>query len=495
MYDANRTNINRRNFLKAIGMGAIAAGVTGCDIDPGKTAGGGKTTLTGSRPNIILIMADDASAQDFSCYGGTNPLQTPNVDKLAKTGVQFRTAYATPLCGPSRALLLSGKYATRTGHWCNWGAFNTGSVNSVEGQTFYRLLHDAGYKTAVTGKWSWDRPNTPAHCDEACIWPREVEQLTDEMKAQYKGPVGTDPLWHATSRYWQPCVLKNGELMPTTPDDYGPDIYTDFVIDFAKRSSESGKPFMVYYPMVLPHGADELRPGKIFPPTPDPDNKGEKIDGGVKGMKAYVDHIVGRIVKGLDENGLRENTIVIFTTDNGGYGNRGKSTVCEPGVWVPFIVNCPEKIAARGMVDEMASLADILPTFAEFAGATLTEEVDGMSFVPVLEGKPGKRDHLFTYLGSEVTLRDRRWMLERYFDKDNPGKFWDCGDITAGGPDDEPNKFYKDVTDSKKPEVVAAKEKFMKLLAQYPVPQGIPRTWAERREAELKMRAEKELNK
>ena len=235
MSNAKQTNINRRDFLKAIGIGAVAMSGFGCDP---KSAN--KATLVGSRPNIILIMADDISAQDFSCYGGTNPLNTPNIDNLAKTGVQFRTAYATPLCGPTRAMLLSGNYATRTGHWCNWGAFNTGSVDSVRGQTFYSIMQDAGYATAVTGKWSWDKPNIPAHFDEACIWPREVESLTDEMKAQYKGPVGTDPLWHATSRYWHPCVVKNGKLMETKPDDYGPDIYTDFVVDFADGDALNG---------------------------------------------------------------------------------------------------------------------------------------------------------------------------------------------------------------------------------------------------------------
>jgi arylsulfatase A-like enzyme len=469
--------------VRLVTVGLVVLAVFACTQNPKGGSPGSGADLAGSRPNILLVMADDMDAADLGCYGAEH-ISTPNLDELARTGIQFRTAYATSLCGPTRSMLLSGKYATRTGHWCNWSYFNTGSVDPLTDETFYSILHEVGYRTVVAGKWSWDKPR-PVHFDESCIYARTIDHLP--AGAVYDGYVSDDPLWKAGARYWYPLVLQNGEHLPTTDKDYGPEIFCDYLVDFMKRHSDGGQPLLMYYPMVIPHAEDARKSEQMgFPPTPDPEHPGRTIDGGYDGMKAYVDVLMGRLVDGLEKAGIRDNTLVIFTTDNGSYGPRGKGTTCEPGSWVPFIVNCPGMIPAGGPVDEMASLADILPTFAELAGAEYSGEIDGISFIPVLEGKPGKRDHLFSYLGSEVILRDRRWLLEHNYDEEDPGIFWDCGTITAGNCKEDPSRYYRNVTGSDDPEVLAAKERFMDLLGRYEVPEGIPRTWKERREYQLK---------
>ena len=423
--------------------------------------------LAGSRPNILLINADDMDAADIGCYGAKH-VSTPVIDDLAATGIQFRTAYTPSMCGPSRAMLLSGKYATRTGRWHNDGAFNTGTVDPKNEETFYNILHKAGYKTVVAGKWSWDVP-LPIYFDESCIYPRTVDRLPKGVV--YDGYVGGNGNWRAGARFWHPMIIQNGKYLPTTEKDYGPDIFSNFLVDFMKRNKDSEQPLLMYYPMVLCHAEDARKAQKMgFPPTPDPNHPGELLNNKYNGLKEYIDFVVGKLVRTLEETGLRENTIIIFTTDNGSYGPRGKARTYEPGSWVPFIVNCPDVIPKRGLVDEMVSHSDILPTFAQLAGAEVESEIDGISFLPVLEGKSGKRDHLISYLGRELVVTDGRWLVERYNSPDNQMLFWDCGSVTAGSSYEDPNRYYKNVTDSKDPEVLKAKKRVLKIVKDFKIP-------------------------
>jgi arylsulfatase A-like enzyme len=426
-------------------------------------------------------MSDDMGAYDFSCYKGTNPTHTPNIDKLAETGIQFRTAYATSLCTPSRAMIMTGKYATRTGIYCNWSMYNVRQAEFYKHTRFQQIMKESGYATALAGKWNgyvefgeywgkWDQCN-PEYFDESLIWPRTTSFVPDSMVYEGETVQYTDHF--DASRYWQPLLLKNGTYLPTSPDDYAPDMFCDFLIDFMKRHSEGEQPFFIYYPMCLPHG----EPGRKNPQPPTP--------GGEKNMREYVDVVVGRLVRAVDELDLRDNTIIIFTSDNGsGSPPRGKNTSCEPAFWVPFIVNCPGKVPASGLIDEMVSLADVFPTFVELAGASYEEEIDGISFLPVLEGKPGKREYLYSYIAGEQIVRDRRWLLEQVHES-REGTFWDCGDITAGSSRDNPVDFYKNVSDSDDPEVLAARERFNEILLKYKPPAGIPFSWEARRDSTL----------
>lgn len=474
----NKRILTRRSFLSMTAGGVVASCLPGCNSATAQTkkATPVSSKLAGSQPNIVLIMADDIGAFDFSCYGGTI-MQSTHIDHLAQTGVQFRTAYATSLCTPTRAMIMTGKYATRTGVYGNWGDWNVNQDQFYKHDNFLKILQQAGYQTAIAGKfdnyvefgkdWGTFDKRTLDHCDVSCIWPRDTRFVPQGQK--FAGETVQYGDHFDTSRYYQPLILQNGKYRPTTKDEYAPDIFTQFLSDFFKTSAGSDRPFFAYYSMVLPHGDPGLKDPNPRPPDPS------------KSMFEYVDVCVGRIVDALDEFGLRDNTVIIFTSDNGsGAPPRGKNTSAEPAFWVPLIVNCPARIPARGLVDEMASLADIFPTMADLADARYHQEIDGLSFLPVLEGKPGERDYVFSYIAGERIIRDRRWLWEQIHET-RPGTFWDCGNITAGSSRTDPNKFYKNVTGSKAPEVLAARARFEKILKKYPAPSGVPFSWEARR--------------
>ena len=212
---------------------------------------------TSERPNIILIMSDDHGAEDFSCYNSSTPFKSPNIKELAESGVQFRICYTTNLCGPTRAMIMSGKHPQKSCHWCNWGVFNKDHkdfpYDLVNDVTFYRTLSEAGYITCLAGKWDGYKGLMPKYFDASCIWPREVRWIPES--ANYTGHTKTDdPLWQPTATFWHPFIMQNGEFLETTDDDFSEDIFSDFIIDFVRENKDSGRPFFVYYPMILPTG-------------------------------------------------------------------------------------------------------------------------------------------------------------------------------------------------------------------------------------------------
>lgn len=416
------------------------------------------------RPNLIVIMADDLGAKELSCYG--HPLhQTPHLDRLAGSGIQFDTCYTACICHPTRFEIMTGQYGSTNGVYHFAGRPGGPGRNSPEEQivnhlTFGKVLQGAGYATAQAGKWqlTGEHPNLVVEngFDEYCMWaykhnlPRGVEHT-----GGWEGKEG-----QKTSRYWHPSIVRNGEYVPTTIDDYGPDIYTDFVIDFIRRHRDG--PFFVYYPMALTHGPfyatpasnpnerDKFRNSKQ-------DHFGENVE--------YMDHLVGRIVAALDEMGLREDTIVMFTGDNG-TGGEGKGTPTELGARVPMIVNCPGRVAPTGLTDALVDTSDVMPTLVELAGAELPADhpVDGHSIVPILRGEQSDvREWIFSYLADRRVLRTKRWLLERN-SPDDYGTLFDCGDSRDG-------TGYRDVTDSTDPEVLAIKRQFEEILATQPVPE------------------------
>ncbi|MBN2308315.1 MAG: sulfatase-like hydrolase/transferase, partial [Candidatus Hydrogenedentes bacterium] len=215
------------------------------------------------------------------------------------------------------------------------------------------------------------------------------------------------------------------------------------------------EPFFLYYPMCLTHGP--------FYPTPDTWKEGEPRqhnDRANFGANVeYMDKLVGRIVAALDEAGLRDDTVLFFTTDNG-TGGAGKGTVTEAGCRVPMIVNGPGHVKRLGARKELVDFSDMLPTLAEFAGAQLPDgyAVDGGSFAPLLRGDPyEEREWIFSYLADKRMLRDKRWLLE------GDGRFFDCGASRDGAG-------YADVTDSEKPDVAAARQRFERILEGLPGP-------------------------
>ncbi|MCB9383649.1 MAG: sulfatase-like hydrolase/transferase [Bryobacterales bacterium] len=327
-------------------------------------------------PNVVLIMADDVG---YECFGfsGSKQYATPQLDRIADSGVRFRNAFSTPLCTPSRVTIMTGKSNVR--NYVDFGALSPGET------TFAKLFHDAGYATAIAGKWqlqgSADAAGTPpaeAGFDTYCLW---------------NTPLTKRP------RYWTPSIEHDGKLLNLPADAYGPDVFSDFLIRFMERNRE--KPFFVYYPMALVHDP--------FLPTPDSADRNSKDEQrNFEDMVAYMDKIVGRIDATIDRLGLRDNTVLIFTADNGTHKNiqsrldgrviqGGKGTPTDRGTHVPLLVRAPGFGPGGRVLDDLVDFADFLPTLADVIGAAAPKS-DGRSFWPRIQGKTGDpREWLFTW--------------------------------------------------------------------------------------------------
>jgi len=423
--------ITRRTFL------GLAAAVAGAQAQQPKR-------------NVLVILADDLGAGELGCYGHPTH-QTPNLDRMARDGVRFETCYATPLCSPTRVELMTGRYGFRTGFTNFIGRVTTRKERlSADEYTFGDMFHTAGYRTGLSGKWQLglvSKHPTMIHdsgFDEYFSWAWQEGGL----------PAGHTFPASVRNRYWHPAIVENGKHYPTRPDQYGEDLYSDWIINFMKRQKASGTPFLAYYPMCLVH-----RP---WEPPPDLKNPGSKLEGNLRTNVEYMDHVVGKVLRSIDEMGLRESTVVLFIGDNGTDGD-GKASVTEKGVRVPLIVRGPglrKGLVSRDLVD----LSDVLPTLAELTGARppAGHVLDGRSFAPQLRGEKGNpREWIFSYLAYERMLRDRRWLLE------GDGKFYDCGDSRDGSG-------YKDVTASSDPTVKAARARFAKILEGLPAPPEDP---------------------
>lgn len=335
-------------------------------------------TAESTRPNIVFIMVDDLGKDWIGCYGA-DEIETPRIDALAADGMLFHNAYSMPQCTPTRVTLLTGRYPHHTGwvnHWDvpRWGV---GYFDWEREQTYARLLRDAGYRTAIAGKWQIndfrlvpDALNRHGF-DDWCVW------------TGYES--GNRP---SAERYWNPYIhTRDGSR--TYEGEFGPDIYNRFLIEFMERHRD--EPMMLYYPMCLTHG-----PLVTTPDEPNATTGREKH----RAMVRYTDKLVGRLVDGIERLGLRDRTIIIFTTDNGTSGGMrgtidgkrpsgGKASKFEGGVCMPFIVNCPGLVPAGVETDALVDFSDLLPTFVELAGANVPArlDIDGHSFAPLLLGK------------------------------------------------------------------------------------------------------------
>jgi len=429
----------------------------------GACSSGSPPESRATKPNIVLIMADDLGMETIGAYGGTS-YQTPNIDRLARTGIRFTRGYAQPLCTPTRLQLMTGKYNAR-----NWKAF--GILDPSE-RTFGHMMSEAGYKTLISGKWQLYSYNPPDFEPE---W---------RGKGMHPKDAGFDEyfLWHALhtedkgSRYADPVILDNGELLEAK-GDYGPDLYTARIIDFIERNA--GEPFFVYYPMALTHGP--------FNPTPHSEvwEAGDRLvsddEKYFPGMVEYMDAVVGRIVGKLDELGLRENTLVIFFSDNGSpwtvysemNGERvkgGKGEMNERGTRVPLIANWPGTVPAGKVLDDLIDSSDFYPTIAELAGVDISQEgvIDGRSFLPQLRGEPGPpREWVFFHHDPTPGWSKKGRGLDRWAE-DHDYKLFEDGRFFTVSRDSlsETEIAPDDMT----PEMKAAAERLRKVLDSIPNP-------------------------
>ena len=364
-----------------------------------------------SQPNILFILVDDLGKEWIHCYGAEG-IETPAIDQLAATGMKFNNAWCMPQCTPTRVTLLTGQYPFRhgwTNHWDvpRWGA--GGHFDAQRNTTYANVLRDAGYATCAAGKWQIDdfrvEPDAmhAAGFDDWCMWTGYEAQ---------NPPSG--------NRYWDAYINTKGQGSKAHTGKFGPDVYCDYLIDFIGKHKD--QPMLLYYPMALTHG----------PLTTTPDNKDERGKQQLfAGMVRYTDKLVGRLVAALDEAGVRGNTIIVFTTDNGTGGNSnrrlgrvvrgGKAQMSEQnGTAMPFIVNCPGTVPAGVVTDALVDFTDLLPTFAELGGGKLpaAREVDGKSFAPLILGKSesGPRKWIMSMGGGAATLRDGRVVPKLTYD-------------------------------------------------------------------------------
>jgi arylsulfatase A len=353
-------------------------------------AGGPLPAAEVQRPNVILLLADDIGVGGFGCYGG-DKYRTPNLDALARGGTRFEYCYSMPLCGPSRACLLTGRYAFRTGMAGN----NTGRRVSPDREVcLARVLREAGYATAFAGKW-----NQLTYLDslaDARKWGWDEYLKWD----QADGP----------GRYWKPRYYRDGKLLEGVGQKYGPDLCHEFAVDFIGR--HKGRPFFLYYPLVLVHGPIVRTPDSAA------GSKDLRAD-----MVAYLDKVVGRLVAELDRQRLRERTVILFTSDNGTpgrdtIGGRAlegrKGQLKEGGSRVPLIANWTGSVPAGRVCKDLTDFSDFFPTVLELAGAEPPAGVtlDGRSFAPQLRGLPGRpREWVYVQLNDGRYVCDARWKL------------------------------------------------------------------------------------
>ncbi|NND98531.1 MAG: sulfatase-like hydrolase/transferase [Pirellulaceae bacterium] len=364
---------------------------------------------THQRPNIVLIMADDLGFETIGANGGTS-YRTPVLDQMAAQGVRFEHCYAQPICTPTRVKLMTGIYNVR--NYAKFGFLET------QQRTFANILRDAGYKTCIVGKWQLGQDkNLPDHFgfDEHCLWQ----------------------LFRRPSRYPSPGLEINGVAKDYKPG-YGPDVVADYALNFIDQNKD--QPFLLYYPMILTHCPFEPTPDSADWDPQSPGSKTYKGDAKYFGdMVTYMDKTVGRILDQLDQSGVRDNTLVLFTGDNGTdtpvvsmmgdiavAGQKGQTT--DGGTRVPLIAQWPGRTPKGNVCRDLVDFSDFLPTMCAAAKVDppTSPPLDGQSFLPQLMGETGTpRDWIYIWYarnggptGKEFT-RDQRYKLYR------SGKFFD----------------------------------------------------------------------
>jgi arylsulfatase A len=363
------------------------------------------------RPNIILILADDLGYETLGADGGTS-YRTPQLDKLAATGVRFTHCFVQPLCTPTRVQLMTGRYNVR-----NYISFGNMDPQAV---TFANLLRQAGYATCITGKWQLGRDRELPKkfgFDEYCLWQHT----------------------RRPPRYANPGLEINGIEKNYTHGEYGPDLVNAYALDFITRQKDS--PFFLYYPMMLTHAP--------YQPTPDskdwdPQAQGEQVNRRPEhfgDMVAYMDKLVGKVVARLDALGIRDHTLLLFVGDNGtGRGTRsmmgdrlvtgGKGTTTDAGMRVPLLVSWPGKVTAGSVCGDLVDSTDFLPTVLDAAGVVPPTglKLDGLTFLPQVLGAEGQpRDWIYSWYSprQSANMTVREFAFNHRYKLYRSGEFFD----------------------------------------------------------------------
>ncbi len=418
-----------------------------------------QSAVNEKKPNIILIVADDLGYGELGCYG-QKWIRTPNIDQIAADGIRFTQFYAgSPVCAPSRCTLLTGKH---TGHAyirdngnppdrrdlgrAEDGYFPGQNPLADEETTIAELLKTQGYATAAIGKWGLGYENSSG----------DPNRQGFDLFYGYLCQV------HAHNHFPR-FLWRNGQREQLTGNtrtlngqQHSQDKFTENALAFIRANQD--KPFFLYLPLTIPHlsiqtTAESLAmyQGKI--PEADYEHRGYLRHpyprAGYAAMVSHVDRDVGKIVSLIKELGLDDNTIVMFTSDNGPTFNRiggsdsdffassgplhgRKASVYEGGIRVPLVARWPDHIQPGTETDHISAFWDMLPTLCGIAGAAAPAGIDGISFLPTLLGKPGQAEHESLYwefpsYGGQQAMREGKWKAVRLrmFDTEGPIQLYD----------------------------------------------------------------------
>ena len=339
-----------------------------------------------SKPNVILIMADDIGYEALS-INGANDIRTPVLDSLARNGINFKNAYSQPLCTPSRVKIMTGKP--------NYENYEYFTYLNPKEKTFGNLFQDNGYKTLVAGKWQLNGVQF------------KLDDYTD-LKRPYTFGFDSYMLWWLAergSRFANPVLVNNEKKIDTSIDDYGPEIVSDYIVDFINEHSNS--PFFIYYPMMLVHDP--------FLPTPNSknwENEQNRLNSNnpeyFPEMVSYMDSTVGKIINTLKNNNIDDNTIIIFLGDNGTdrkvftknnnvlvKGSKGLTN--KYGTNVPLIISWSK---LKKIKNEQTPLVDLIDFYSTFEDLLNVEKKtsNGVSLLPLLLGENfDERKYITTY--------------------------------------------------------------------------------------------------
>ena len=435
--------MDRRRFLKSAGI-AVASLST-----PAWRAWAEQAAAGSSRPNIIFILGDDVGMSEIACYGG-DAYKTPNIDELARTGSRFEHCYAMPLCGPSRAAALTGRYPFRTGLIDNQSAE---AIQPDRETMIPTVLKKAGYASVHVGKWG-QMSLGPAQWgfDEHLVFAGSGRYWAEQNAARKN-----------QKRVARMAYTQNGKPKPLAASEYLPDLMHAFLVDFIRRHQQG--PFFAYYCLSHVH-APILR-------TPD-SKPGATPEQLYADNVAYMDKLVGRLVSDLDRLNLREKTLIVFAGDNGTarfgqsrstlngrriHGQKG--TMMEGGSRVPLIASWPGTTPAGVVKRDLTDFTDFFPTFAEVAGAAVPSSltIDGRSFAPQLRGRTGSpREWVYVELAGRSYVRDARYKLT------NGGELFDMKD--------SPFNEIPIPKGSESSEARAARSRLQRVLDEHPAAKG-----------------------
>jgi len=441
------TKFNRRNFLKTAGLGAVGFAVTQFEFC-------GKKSL--QRPNIIFILADDLGYGELGCYG-QEKIRTPNINRLAAQGIKFTQFYSgSPVCAPSRCVLMTGKH---TGHSYIRDNDEMGERGDVwrdpdlEGQrplqqgtvTIGTLLQKTGYTTGAIGKWGLGGPGNSGDPNKQGFdhW---YGYLCQRIAHNYY----PTHLWRNNKKH----ILEGNEYFYShqkLPEDrdpydkvsfeeysgkqYSMDLMVEEALTFIKNNKE--KSFFLYLPFPVPHVSiqvpeDSLKEYEgVFPEVPYRGEKGylphPAPRAGYAAMITRMDREIGRIMALLKKLGIEENTLVVFSSDNGPTFNGGtdseffksagplrglKTTLYEGGIRVPLVARWPGKIKPGSESNLISAFWDFLPTFTELLDIDIPDDIDGISLLPTLLGRPEeqkKHDYLYWEYKGRQAVRLGDW--------------------------------------------------------------------------------------